>query len=221
MAQAITFSPNFLGKRGDRSGRDEPDYSMSDHYIYSSEPSSDALPLKKSRNQGSPFSSPLNSMDRSTSINFSCQKRSNNENVPNEIFSVTSDYQIQELRYQNSQLTSRMIQNEMLVQKKEHELQESKNLIARLLTELQRKNEEQEQHLEENRILKRAVHIQDLKIKELTEQNQHYEQVIKAAMQYFESQETEKRSKALAQHSASSSDTYFDLQPPPPPPDVF
>lgn len=224
MANATIFSsPNVLGKRSshfddeEMHGMDEGSSlsSTANHTGKRFKLSSRMVPSASSESLS--FGSPASAMDEIS--HPSKMARRSNENLQNQLAVAPYNHELQELKYQNSQYATRMHQAEITLAAKEAQIQDSRNLNQRLLEELKSRTTERDTMAEENRILKRAVAIQENKIKEMTNQMREYEQFIGAARAYIEEAEREKLLRQ--QQAAMSSYPRSDFFPPQPPPDVF
>lgn len=220
MANAVVFSPNFLGKRGSHDIEMElgEPFEMDETHIGSSQNTKRLKLSDKSWGSaavGSAFGG--GALKRNSFASPSNLARGN-ENVLNDSYGSTQA-EIIELKLQHSQLTTKLFQAESLCQKRDQEVTELRALAQRMSAELQKRTAEKETLSEENKLLKKAVHIQDAKIRDLAEQVQRSQEFISAATAYIEEAEREKRTRAM---SSSISNSYRpDFYPPQPPPDVF
>mmetsp|Transcript_30284 Transcript_30284/g.22493 ORF Transcript_30284/g.22493 Transcript_30284/m.22493 type:complete len:149 (-) Transcript_30284:4-450(-) len=144
--------------------------------------------------------------------------RRSNENFQNQS-SAPLLSEIQELKFQNAQCTTKLYTTEMNLRKREQEIVEQRSLNQHLLEELHKRGSEREAILEENRVLKKGIAIQENKLKEMIHQLRVYEEFITAAKAYIEEAEREKQLKNQQQNSMAFSRS--DFFPPQPPPDVF
>ncbi len=219
MANAQVFSPNLLGKRSSHFDNDEE---MTFDDPAQAFPHSGVKKFKlASRTSGELFHQNQQQSMNGDEFNGPPSKlaRKSDENSLNQSAMLTSfNSEILELKYQNSQLSTRMHQAEMALQKKDQEFSDQKVFNQRVLEELQKRTVERDTLLEENRILKKGIALQENKLREMNQQIQQYEQFVTAAKAYIEETEKEKLMKAQAANISMSRSNYF---PPQPPPDVF
>lgn len=218
MTEAVSFSPPMLGKRS--SSR----FSEMQEEMVLEPLQSNNQSLKKARPNGPQsivgFSFGGNDFSQSNLAKrhaggTSDFRPNRDENVLNESRNIHFT-ELNDLKFQNSQLTTRNLQNEMLAQKQAQENAELKSMNQKLLVELQKCGNDRDAVIEENRILKRAVQIQENRLRDLSEQSQQQQQIIQAAVTYIQEAENEKQLKATGQMRNSYA-TSHDFHPPPPP----
>lgn len=120
-------------------------------------------------------------------------------------------------RYHESVVTSLRMEQQMLVARKDHELQQVMQENQRLNNQCLAMRMEHNQCLEENKVLKKAVGIQDGRYRELASNYDQLQHVMAMAAEHIANLERSNR-ELSSQISQMSYGNHF---PPGPPPDVF
>ncbi len=131
-------------------------------------------------------------------------------------------YLEQQVKFLECQIASLRAEQQLLLTKKSAELTDVYASKLKLSAELQKTQREKEASLQEAKILKKAVAIQDQRQKEVAVQNQQLHDCLRLALSKLEAYEQANRSLQyeLNLHRQGSSSS-FDFFPPQPPPDVF
>lgn len=119
-----------------------------------------------------------------------------------------------------SQIAQMKLQHQNQIESKNKELAQIMVINQRLTEECRKVHEENKSLLEENKVFKRAIPIQESKNKELIQQSLQYETVIQQAVEHIHQLEERNRalSNELALQRRGQSLSFF---PPHNPPDVF
>eukprot|EP01031_Cornospumella_fuschlensis_P037529 gene37529-45579_t len=129
-------------------------------------------------------------------------------------------YWEQQVKYLESQLTSARAEHALQMQRKTQEITELSTAKLTLSAQIQKLTKENESSVQEAKILKRAVTIQDSRYKELLAHSQQLEQCLQLALSKIE--ELDHANRALrCELDVSQQGHYGDYTPPPPPPDVY
>jgi hypothetical protein len=134
--------------------------------------------------------------------------------------SYQTQYLQQQIKYLESQLTSIRAEQQLNLARKDSEIAGITAAAMKQHTELQKMHSEREGLANENKILKRAVAIQDGKLKELQEQNQRLQDCVRAAMEKLQEFDQANRALQFELNLLREGRGYGNF-PPQPPPDVY
>eukprot|EP01038_Epipyxis_sp_PR26KG_P009468 gene9468-12756_t len=144
----------------------------------------------------------------------------NNNNNHNKSSSTSTPFSgIQFDKYYESQILSMKTQAELMKEKSDSKILLLENKINILNNSILTYEHDKQVILNENKILKKGITIQESRYRDLSQHNIQIEQILQQAMEYIRNLEEENR-RLNNQHSSQSS---FNgcIFPPQPPPDVF
>lgn len=139
---------------------------------------------------------------------------------PNSAFSnalVSQNYIDQMLKAQEAQTAALKAGHQRVVEQQDREITQLKVLNQKLLQELQKGSNENHQIHEENKLLKKAVQIQDGKQKELLQQNEQYQHIIRLATEHIQNLESTNRNLRQELEMTRHGNSFGHFSPP----DVF
>lgn len=129
-------------------------------------------------------------------------------------------YLEQQVKYLECQLTSLRAEHAMQIQRKTQEITELNTAKLTFSAQIQKLAKENESSIQEAKLLKRAVTIQDGRYKELLAHSQQLEACLQLAMRRIEDLDCANRT-LRCELDMTQQGHYGDFTPPPPPPDVY
>ena len=130
---------------------------------------------------------------------------------------VSQNYIDHLVKSQESQTATLKAEHQKAVEHKDREIAQLKALNQKLLHDLQKGMNESQHVNEENKVLKKAVQIQDAKQKDLLQQNEQYQHIIRLATEHIQNLESANRNLRQELELTRHGNSFGHF----PPPDVY